>query len=302
YYVLIEFTKVFAPFAPFVSDRVYRNLTEGLAGVAESVHLTDIPEADKNAIDIDLEENMSLIRRATELGRSLRAKHQIKTRQPLPSLMVITRKDRDKEAIDRGVHIIRDELNVKAITFSTDEARFVRLGVKPNLKTLGKKLGSAIGSVRVAFEELSKDPSAVAKFLAEAESTGKTTLAGHELTVEDLLIERGPKDNRLIATELGVTILLDTTVTEELLLEGYAREIVSRVQNLRKDSGLQVTDRIQISFKGDDDVKKAITMFNGYITGETLGNSLDAVTDVSSPHQVTTDINGHTLILGLVKA
>lgn len=302
YYVLIEFTKVFAPFAPFVSDRVYRNLTDGLAGVAESVHLTDIPEADKNAIDIDLEENMSLIRRATELGRSLRAKHQIKTRQPLPSLMVITRKDRDKEAIDRGVHIIRDELNVKAITFSTDEARFVRLGVKPNLKTLGKKLGSAIGSVRVAFEELSKDPSAVAKFLAEAESTGKTTLAGHELTVEDLLIERGPKDNRLIATELGVTILLDTTVTEELLLEGYAREIVSRVQNLRKDSGLQVTDRIQISFKGDDDVKKAITMFNGYITGETLGNSLDAVTEVSSPHQVTTDINGHTLILGLVKA
>ena len=302
YYVLIEFTKVFAPFAPFVSDRVYRNLTEGLAGVAESVHLTDIPEADKNAIDFDLEENMSLIRRATELGRSLRAKHQIKTRQPLPSLMVITRKDRDKEAIDRGVHIIRDELNVKAITFSTDEARFVRLGVKPNLKTLGKKLGSAIGSVRVAFEELSKDPSAVAKFLAEAESTGKTTLAGHELTVEDLVIERGPKDNRLIATELGVTILLDTTVTEELLLEGYAREIVSRVQNLRKDSGLQVTDRIQISFKGDDDVKKAITMFNGYITGETLGNSLDAVTEVSAPHQVTTDINGHTLILGLVKA
>ncbi len=302
YYVLIEFTKVFAPFAPFVSDRVYRNLTDGLAGVAESVHLTDIPEADKNAIDFDLEENMSLIRRATELGRSLRAKHQIKTRQPLPSLMVITRKDRDKDAIDRGVHIIRDELNVKAITFSTDEARFVRLGVKPNLKTLGKKLGSAIGSVRVAFEELSKDPSAVAKFLAEAESTGKTTLAGHELTVEDLVIERGPKDNRLIATELGVTILLDTTVTEELLLEGYAREIVSRVQNLRKDSGLQVTDRIQISFKGDDDVKKAITMFNGYITGETLGNSLDAVNEVSSPHQVTTDINGHTLILGLVKA
>ncbi len=302
YYVLIEFTKVFAPFAPFVSDRVYRNLTDGLAGVAESVHLTDIPEADKNAIDFDLEENMSLIRRATELGRSLRAKHQIKTRQPLPSLMVITRKDRDKDAIDRGVHIIRDELNVKAITFSTDEARFVRLGVKPNLKTLGKKLGSAIGSVRVAFEELSKDPSAVAKFLAEAESTGKTTLAGHELTVEDLVIERGPKDNRRIATELGVTILLDTTVTEELLLEGYAREIVSRVQNLRKDSGLQVTDRIQISFKGDDDVKKAITMFNGYITGETLGNSLDAVNEVSSPHQVTTDINGHTLILGLVKA
>jgi isoleucyl-tRNA synthetase len=302
YYVLIEFTKVFAPFAPFVSDRVYQNLTDGLTGVAESVHLTDIPQVDKSAINSELEENMALIRRATELGRSLRAKHQIKTRQPLPSLMVITRKDRDKEAIDRGVHIIRDELNVKAIAFSTDEAKFVRLGVKPNLKTLGKKLGGAIGLVRGAFEELSKDPAAVARFLAVAESTGKATVAGHELTVEDLLIDRGPKDSRLIATESGVTVLLDTAVTEDLLLEGYAREVVSRVQNLRKDSGLQVTDRVQISYNGQGDVTKAITMFKDYITGETLGVSLDLVSQVSSQHQVATDIDGHALVLGLVKA
>jgi hypothetical protein len=235
YYVLVEFSKIFAPFAPFVSDRVYRNLTEGMTGVAESVHLTDIPLADPKAIDRDLEENMALVRRATELGRSLRAKHQIKTRQPLPSLLVITRNERDKRAIDNGRNIIQDELNVKSIEFSTDEARFLSLSVKPNLKTLGKKLGGALSQVRSAFEEMSKDPAQVAVFLASAEKIGTATVAGHQLTLEDLFIERGPKDDRLIATEAGVTVLLDTKVTENLLFEGYAREVVSRVQNLRKE-------------------------------------------------------------------
>ena len=302
YYVLVEFTKVFAPFAPFVSDRVYCNLTAGLTGVAESVHLTDMPLTDMTAIDSELEENMALIRRATELGRSLRAKHQIKTRQPLPSLLIITRKDSDKAAIDRGQHIIRDELNVKTIEFSTDEARFVRLGVKPNLKTLGKKLGSSLGQVRAAFEEISKDPAHVASFLAAAESSGKTSVAGHELFLEDLLIERGPKDERLIATEAGVTVLLDTKVTEELLLEGYAREAVSRIQNLRKDSLLNVTDRIQLTFVCDGEIKKAITLHKDYVMGETLGDSVEFVHTISAAHQVETDIDGKTLCLGLVKS
>ena len=245
-----------------------------------------MPVADKRAIDLVLEENMALVRRATELGRSLRAKHQIKTRQPLPSLMIITRNERDKQAIDRGQHIIREELNVKTIEFSTDEAKFVRLGVKPNLKTLGKRLGNSIGAVRSAFEELSQDPSAVAKFLAAAETSGKTTVAGHELSLEDLVIDRGPKDARLIATESGVTVLLDTTVSEELLLEGYAREVVSRIQNLRKDSGLNVTDRIKLSFTCDGKIKNAITAHENYIVQETLGLGITFVGALSAAHRV----------------
>jgi isoleucyl-tRNA synthetase len=301
YYVLVEFTKVFAPFAPFVSDRVYRNLTAGLQNVPESVHLTDIPTVDAAAIDTVLEANMALVRRATELGRSLRAKHQIKTRQPLPNLLVITRNVQDKAAIDKGQSILREELNVKAIEFSTEESKFVRLGVKPNLKTLGKKLGSSLGQVRSAFEALSADPAAVAEFLLKAETQGRATVAGHELTVEDLLIERGPKDDRLIATESGVTVLLDTKVNQELLYEGYAREVVSRLQNLRKESGLNVTDRIKISVACDDELREAIATHTSYINGETLGTTLEFVSGIDSKHQAQSDVDGRKLHLGLVK-
>jgi isoleucyl-tRNA synthetase len=301
YFVLMEFTKTFAPFAPFVSERVYQNLTTGLGDVPESVHLTDIPLADQSAIDVDLEANMSLVRRATELGRSLRAKHQIKTRQPLPSLLVITRNSRDKAAIDRGQNILREELNVKTIEFSAEEAKFVRLSVKPNLKTLGKKLGSSLGQVRSAFDALSADPTAVAQFLQKAEADGQALVAGHLLTVDDLLIERGPKDDRLIATESGVTVLLDTKVSQELLHEGYAREVVSRLQNLRKESGLNVTDRIKITVACDGDLRQAIADHAAYINGETLGAALDFVTAITVRHQTQSDIDGKQLHLGLVK-
>jgi isoleucyl-tRNA synthetase len=301
YYVLVEFTKVFAPFAPFVSDRVYKNLTADLQNVPESVHLTDIPTVDASAIDAVLEANMALVRRATELGRSLRAKHQIKTRQPLPNLLVITRNVQDKAAIDKGQSILREELNVKSIEFSTEESKFVRLGVKPNLKTLGKKLGSSLGQVRSAFEALSADPVAVAEFLLKAETQGRATVAGHELTVEDLLIERGPKDDRLIATESGVTVLLDTKVNQELLYEGYAREVVSRLQNLRKESGLNVTDRIKISVACDDELREAITTHTSYINGETLGTTLEFVSGIDTKHHVQSDVDGKKLHLGLVK-
>ena len=142
----------------------------------------------------------------------------------------------------------------------------------------------------------------VAAFLAQAESSGNVAVAGHNLTLEDLLIDRGPKDARLIATELGVTVLLDTKVTEDLLLEGYAREVVSRIQNLRKESGLQVTDKIHIQVTCDEGVKKAITAHKAYIMGETLGVSQDFVSDVTVSHKVATDIDGVNIVIGLVKA
>jgi isoleucyl-tRNA synthetase len=302
YYVLIEFTKVFAPFAPFVSDRVYQNLTMGLTGAMESVHLTDMPLADVTAIDKELEDHMALVRRVTELARSLRAKHQIKTRQPLSSLLVITRNVHDKVSIDRGRDIILDELNVKQIEFSTDEAKFVRLGVKPNLKTLGKKLGGSLGAVRAHFEDMSKDQAKVAQFLAQAETHGSIDCLGHRLTIDDLLIDRGPKDERLIATEAGVTVLLDIKISEDLLHEGYAREVVSRIQNLRKDSGLLVTDRIHVNVSCDAELQKAIGTHKAYILGETLGTTLNFTAAIGDPHHVVSEIDGLNISVGLVKA
>lgn len=294
YYVLLEFTKVFAPFAPFISERVYQNLTVGLPGVKESVHLCDMPKADARAVDLGLEAKMSLTRRVTEMGRSLRAKHQLKTRQPLASLLVITRNASDQAAIDSGMEIICDELNIKRIDFSTDEAKFVRLGVKPNLKTLGKKLGPALNTVRQSFEELSKSHDAVAEFLAKVESAGETEIAGHTLTLSDLLIDRGPKDDRLIATEGGVTVLLDTKLTPELLREGMARELVNRIQTLRKDSGLNVSDRIRVCVAATGELAAAIESNRAYIAGETLATELVVSEGPSAPlaFTVETEIEG----------
>lgn len=301
YYVILEFIKVFAPFAPFVSEQVYKNLTSGIAKAPESVHLTDSPKVRPEMIKTELEGQMALIRTVTELGRALRAKHQIKTRQPLPSLLVITRNEQDRKIIDRGSAILLDELNVKAIEFSTDEARYVKLGVKPNLKTLGKRLGAQLGRVRSEFEALSKDPQNVAGFLAQIETAGKANIFGIELNADDLLIERGPKDDRLIATSLGVTVLLDTKLSEALVREGYAREIVSRIQNLRKESGLNVVDRIKLTFEAGDELRSAINDYRDYISGETLAASIEFVQSLASQTKLDTEIEGFNLKIGLVK-
>jgi isoleucyl-tRNA synthetase len=301
YYVLVEFSKVFAPFAPFISEKIYQNLTHGLQGVKESVHLCDIPMPQASVVAPELEERMALTRRVTELGRSLRAKHQLKTRQPLASLLVITRNPADKKIIDDSQTIICDELNVKRIDFSTEESRYVRLSVKPNLKTLGKKLGPALNTVRQAFEAMSKDHNQVASFLAEIEKNHTAQISGVELGIEDLMIERGPLDDRLIASDGAISLLLETKLTPELINEGLAREVINRIQTLRKDSNLRVSDRIHLHIVAPKQLTEAIVAFKEYISDETLAKDLAASADKneawassrSEVHSVETDIEGH---------
>lgn len=293
-YVLAGFAKVFAPFAPFISEKIYLSLTEGVTGLPESVHLCDIPVARKELINEELEHRMDLLRRATSLGRSLRAKHQIKTRQVLPTMLVITRHAADQKAITDGAALLKSELNIKEIQYSSDEPAHVHLSLKPNLKTLGKRMGKQLNEMRTMLEKLNEQPAEVARMLAEIEDKGQITLLGHELTVEDFLIERGPKDERLIATEKGITVLLDTRLTPELIAEGLARELVNRIQKLRKDSGLQVSDRIEVVVATDGNLAQAATAFKDYIAGEVLGTSFDVeapTTEKSGWHSVDADID-----------
>jgi isoleucyl-tRNA synthetase len=301
FFVLIEFSKVFAPFAPFISERVFMNLTEGLKGVVESVHLSDMPKVDAKAISSELETRVALVRKVTELGRSLRSKHQLKVRQPLSSILVITKNANDKEAIDQGSALICEELNLKKIEFSTDEAKFIKLGVKPNLKTLGKKLGANLGPLRKALDEISQTQESVAKFLNEVERDGVALVGGHEISLEDLLIERGPKDERLIATESGVTVLLDTKLNPDLINEGLAREAVNRIQTLRKDSGLNVSDRINVSIVSDANLTGAVSAFDSYVRSETLCLKLDFDGDSANAKNFTleTDIEGYKAKISL---
>ncbi|NRA64268.1 MAG: isoleucine--tRNA ligase [Pseudobacteriovorax sp.] len=269
FHVLINFSKVFAPFAPFVSEKIYQVLVENLDGVEESVHLCDIPLANKELVNNKLEHKMSKAMVVAELGRSLRAKHQIKTRQVLPSVLVIVSNQEDMEAVSDAEELIKTELNIKEVDYSMDEIKYVNLSIKPNLRTLGKKLGKKLNTVKASLLEMSLDQTKVAKLLSEVESGGEVVIDGEALTETDFLIDRGPKDSRLIATSAGITLLLDTNLTPELIREGLAREIVNRVQNMRKENNLQISDKILLEHSSSDELAKAIEEHAQYIEKET---------------------------------
>jgi isoleucyl-tRNA synthetase len=288
-YVMAGFSKVFAPFAPFISEKIYQSLADGIVGVPESVHLCNIPVAREELIDAGLENRMDLLRRATTLGRSLRAKHQIKTRQVLPSMLVITRNLEDQRAITDGATLLKSELNIKEIEYSNNEPAHVHLSLKPNLKTLGKKMGRQLNDLKVMLEKLNENPADIARMLAEIEDKGQINLLGFDLIAEDFLIGRGPKDERLIATEKGITVLLDTRLTEELILEGLGRELVNRIQKLRKDSGLQVSDRIKVVVTGTGKIEESVNAFSGYIAKEVLASKLEVHETFSDPDYFATD-------------
>ena len=283
--------KVFAPFAPFISDKVYRVMTEGLDEAPESVHLCDIPEYREDLVDLALERKMELVRNVAELGRSLRAKHQIKTRQVLPEMLIITRSPEDSAKIEEASKLIKGELNLKSLAFACDEAKYVKLSLKPNLRTLGKKLGKKLRDVKQELESLSADTDTVAKLLQEVEGNGQVQVLGETLMLEDFLIDRGPKDDRLIATNSGVTVLLDTNLTDELIREGLAREVVNRIQNLRKDSGLNVTDKIQVKFHGSSKIELAVQENKAYISSEIQANEWEMVSDTAVDSKFVADFD-----------
>lgn len=302
YYVLANFMKVFAPFAPFTSEKVYKELVEGLEGVPESVHICDMPEADPQFIDESLERKMVLVRTVAELGRSLRAKHQIKTRQVLPGMLVISRSEDDQSKIEQASELIKSELNLKELSFSTDEANFVSLSLKPNLRTLGKRFGKRLKEFRDHLEDLNQDQGAISKMLARLDDDGAVKILDETLSKDDFLIDRGPKDDRLIATGLGVTVLLDTALTPGLIREGLAREVINRLQNLRKDSGLNISDRITIKFYGSPALSEAVTENKDYICVETLASHLEVVSEgsaVDSKFSENFDINDLSCKIGI---
>jgi isoleucyl-tRNA synthetase len=305
FYVLVEFSKLFAPLAPFTAERIYQGLTEGMATatnkVPESVHLSDMPMPVEKFIDAGLERRMDLVRNVTELGRSLRAKHQIKTRQVLAGMQVIVRSEVDLQHLNLSQDLLKSELNLKDVSFSTDEASHVNLSVKPNLKLLGKRLGKDLNAFKTELEALNQAPQKVATLINQLESGTKVDMMGHSFDLEDFLVDRGPKDDRLIATAQGATVLLDTHLTEALIMEGLAREFVNRIQNFRKDSGLMVSDKITIQVKASDELNKVVATFKDYIAGETLGQSLDVVNDVTTSFSAEFEVGEEKLTIGISK-
>ncbi|MDA3874365.1 MAG: isoleucine--tRNA ligase [Kiritimatiellae bacterium] len=295
YSVLLTLTKVGAPFVPFITESIYRNLrTEDMP---ESVHLCDFPQFAGEHRDTDLDHQMAVVQDVVRLGRSLRSDYDLKVRMPLKGIHVATRDMSLKRNIDELKHLVMEELNVKDVWFGEDETALATYSAKPNFKALGPKLGAKIKACATAVGKLGTDE-------ISAVLGGKTLnldLDGEtfDMTADDLLVTRNPREGLAVASEGVLVVALETQLTPELEQEGLAREFVSRLQNLRKQTGLDVSDRIHVSFRGSEAVRAAVSEHRNFIMSEILALALDVVEDIDGE---TLDLNGESAEVALRKA
>ncbi|MBQ3612043.1 MAG: isoleucine--tRNA ligase [Firmicutes bacterium] len=279
YEVLVGVAKMIAPFAPFLSDEMYQNLTG-----EESVHLAFFPKADESLIDEKVEERMDLVRTLVALGRGIREKERIKVRQPLTEVMV----DGKYEAIISDLtDLIKEELNIKTVVFENKLDEYMNYSLKPNFKVAGPMLGKNIKAFGGALAQA--DPAAT---VAAIEAEGKITMdingEAVEITAEMVDVKIDAKEGFAVAMENNVFAILDTTVTPELAAEGLARELISKVQQMRKQNDYEMMDNIKIFVEADEEVAAAIEIHKEYIMKETLAVAIEAGTDLK-----TSDLNGH---------
>lgn len=271
YHVLLTLSQIAAPFVPFISEAIYRNLRNETA--PESVHLTRFPSYDKASRDLHLEESMDLVQNAVSLGHALRKEKKLKVRQPLPLATLVSHDLKTLSFLKEHKFLIEDELNVKDIHFAKDEREFVTISAKPNFKTLGKRLGKKMKLGQEAIEALSlKEIDA----LQEGKSI-QIMLEGEplDLSSEDVEIKRLVKDNIVAEHFGGLTIALETTLTDELIREGLAREIVNKINSMRREMALHVTDRIHVSMHTTERVKESFREHAEWIKGEVLALAFD---------------------------
>ncbi|MFA7229784.1 MAG: isoleucine--tRNA ligase [Victivallaceae bacterium] len=288
HYVLLTFAKTAAPFIPFTTEMIYRNLRT--AEMPESVHLCDYPAADLERRDVYLEEQMENTMTAVSLGRYLRTQTNLKVRQPLAKAVIVAHDEKVQTMLEETASIIAEELNVKEIAFSRNEEELVHRSAKANFKTLGPKLGKNMKEAAAqiaAFGSLEINNLLLGSSISLTFNDGST----QEITADDLLIQREEKAGMTVATEGGITIALNTTITRELEEEGVAREFVSKIQNLRKDSGFEVSDRINLEYKLDSDLKSALTNFRDYICAETLAVTLAENLLLDDNNAISGDLN-----------
>ncbi|MFZ8933096.1 MAG: isoleucine--tRNA ligase [Bacteriovoracaceae bacterium] len=269
YTTLREISMAMAPFAPFLSEHIYRELAEFGEHEQESVHLCSYPIADENLILPQLEDAVDRMQQIILLGRQKRNKVQIKVKTPLPKITIIHQDKATLDEISKLADYIKSELNVKELFYSQDESHYINLFAKPNSPVLGKRLGKNFGKYRNMIQNLS------AKELEEFESEGKLTLDGENFSGEDILIFREAKEGTDTLSNRYISLELDCTLNQDLVDEGLAREVVNRIQKTRKDLNFNVQDRIQINYFGSEDIISAVKKHEGYITRETLATALN---------------------------
>jgi isoleucyl-tRNA synthetase len=273
---LLEVAALLAPFVPFVSEELHLNLAGGaeeeFGALPDSVHLRDYPEFDEGRLDTDLESGMDAVRRTVELGRAARAQAGVKVRQPLRKAIVVAT-GAEREAIERLSDLVATELNVKDVEFVAEEAELVRYEVKPNYRALGPRFGKNMPRVAAAVAAL--DPVGVAEAAKGERRLGiQVDGAEHELGPDDVTLVLQPLDGYQVEAEAGHAVALALELDDELRREGLAREVVHAVQNARREAGLEVTDRIELTLGGDSELLDAARAHESYVAGETLATSV----------------------------
>ncbi|HEV2791484.1 MAG TPA: DUF5915 domain-containing protein, partial [Solirubrobacterales bacterium] len=269
---LLETVAMLAPFTPFLADEVHRNLSGAGESADGSVHLRDFPEVDTALSDPDLEQGMEAVRLTVELGRAARAQAKAKVRQPLRRAVIVAN-DAERAAIEARAALVTAELNVKELDFVSDTSELVSYSAKPNYRALGPRFGKKMPQVAAAVESL--DAAHVAAVLAEGGEIG-ISIEGtdHTLGPDDVTLALQPLEGYEVEAEAGHAVALQLELDDELRREGLAREIVHAVQIARKDAGLEITDRIDLSLSGDADLLAAAQAHQDYLANEVLATSV----------------------------
>lgn len=270
YSVLFQCIQTAAPFIPFLTETIYQELKT--SEDPESVHLTSFPSYQANLRDEELEKQVHAAQRAVTLGHALRKEHKVKVRQPLQKAYIISSNEELLHSLQKQAQLICDELNVKEIEFLHDESLFVQWQIKPNFPVLGKKVGKLMPLVQKALSQLDR-PSMQALLQG---SPLTLAIQGEKITVEpgDVQIERKVKEGVAAGNENDLTVALHLELNADLLEEGLAREIVNKINTMRKEEGFEVTDRIRIQMETTDIVKKCLSRYGAYISHEVLATAI----------------------------
>ena len=298
YECLTTVAKLLAPFTPFVAEALYRNLVaERVAGAPESVHLALWPEVDAAAIDEALSRDVALVQRMVSLGRGARAKAQTRVRQPLATAVLVPRTEAERAALERLAEQAAEELNVKRVEVVTDPGDRLTYTLRPNLPVLGPKFGAQVGQVRTALQRA--DAAAVVR----AMRTGAPVeVGGFTLAATDVLVSVEAAAGWAAQEEAGYAAVIDTTVTPALEAEGLAREVVRRVQDLRREAGLEVSDRIRVTYRAAEPLASAIAAHRDAIAQETLAASLEGAAEPQGDARAAGDVDGVELVIALTRA
>ncbi len=290
--VLVGLVHVLAPFLPFLSEHLYQNLVRNVdASAPESVHLASFPKVDASQRDRLLEERMELVTRAVTLARALRQERNLKVRQPLAHMMWVVPGTSTEAELAPFLQIIRDELNVKQVQLRHDDHELVSLTATANFKALGKKVGPRMKDVAAAVTQLSNDQ------IRELENGGTFMFEEFEFTRDDIQIRRTERHGYAMKSDGHITVALDIELTPELEAEGMAREVVHHIQNLRKQEGLEITDRIAVSLHTESaSLRRAVEAHLDYISRETLARDVKFKNGMSG---TTLDSNGHVFTVDI---